>query len=58
MNISVTDDISISGAQIPSFITFMDRSQESSMYLSDCTTEEVEQIIKDLENGKASDIPI
>ena len=58
MNLSVTDDISISGSQIPSFISYMGRSQESSMYLSNCTTEEIEQIIKDLENGKASDIPI
>ena len=58
MNRSVTDDISISGAAIPSFQSFMSKSLESSMYLSDCTEDEVYSIIKELENGKASDIPI
>ena len=58
MNLSVTDDICISGAEIPSFMSYMGRSQESSMYLSNCTAEEISQIIRELENGKASDIPI
>ena len=39
-------------------MSFMESSQESSIYLSDCTEEEIRDIIKDLENGKASDIPI
>ena len=58
LNNSVTDDICISGAKIPSFHSFMSRSVESSMYLSECTDEEILLIIKDLDNGKASDIPI
>ena len=54
----MTDDICITGAKIPSFHSFMSRSVESSMYLSECTDDEILLIIKDLDNGKASDIPI
>lgn len=45
-------------AEQPSFLDFLKTSCASSMYLYDCTSDEVQQIINDLENGKASDIPI
>ena len=58
MNDSVTNEISISGAEIPSFHSYMHKSVESSMFLTECTNDEVLALIHDLEIGKASDIPI
>ena len=52
------DGIDLAEANIPSFTDFMGRSQEASIYLHDCTDDEIKTIIIDLENGKASDIPI
>jgi len=43
---------------IPKFTEYMGRSQISSIFLSDCTSDEIRKIISDLDNGKASDIPI
>ena len=58
MNNVASDDINIDDATVPSFTDYMGRSQESSIYLHECTDEEILTIIKELENGKASDIPI
>ena len=58
MNNTVTDEISISGAEIPSFHSYMHKSVESSMFFSECTNDEILALIHDLEIGKASDIPI
>ena len=58
MNNSVTDEISISGAEIPSFLSYIHKSVESSMFLNECTNDEILALIHDLEIGKASDIPI
>ena len=58
MNNTVTDEISISGAEIPSFHIYMHKSVESSMFLSECTNDEILALIHDLEIGKASDIPV
>ena len=44
--------------QIPSFHDYLPNSNSSSMYMSECTTEEISTIITELKNGKASDIPI
>ena len=44
--------------QIPSFHDYLPNSNPSSMYMSECTTEEISTIITELKNGKASDIPI
>ena len=40
------------------FQNFMPQSHLNSMFLYDCTTDEVSKIISDLENGKSSDIPV
>ena len=58
MNNTVTYEISISCAEIPSFHSYMHKSVESSMFLSECTNDEILALIHDLEIGKASDIPI
>ena len=42
----------------PKFNKYMDKSVSDSIYMSNCSVEEVEIIIKELESGKASDIPI
>ena len=43
---------------IPSFLDYLPNSNLSSMYMSECTDTEVSQIIFELKNGKASDIPV
>ena len=58
MNKSVNDEIDNSRENTPSFQSYMDKQSEDSMYLSDCTKEEVWTTIRNLENGKSNDIPI
>ena len=58
MNNSVTDDVITNGLKPPSFLSYMGKSQESSMFLTDCTDGEILELIRELENGKASDVPI
>ena len=43
---------------IQTFTTFLGQSNMSSIYMQDCTKEEICKIISDLDNNKASDIPI
>ena len=43
---------------IKSFYDYMPHSNPGSMFLFDCTTDEVSKIISELETGKSSDIPI
>ena len=43
---------------IQPFTVFLKQSNVSSIYLQDCSPEEISKIISDLENSKASDIPI
>ena len=58
MNSEASSDIILEKAEIPSFLEYMGRSQESSIYMNECTAEEIMNIINEFENGKASDIPI
>ena len=58
MNNSVNDEIDNSRENTPSFQSYMDKQSEDSIYLSDCEEEEVWTTIRNLENGKSSDIPI
>ena len=43
---------------IQPFTAFLKQSNLSSIYLQDCTAEEIHSIISGLENSKASDIPV
>ena len=43
---------------LPSFTDYLPKSCTSSIYLQDCDTNEVMEIINELKNGKSSDIPI
>ena len=40
------------------FSSFLPRSQSNSMFLNECCEDQVSTIIKELQNGKSSDIPI
>ena len=42
---------------IPSFYDYLPNSNLSSIYMGDCTPNEIMKIISELQNGKASDIP-
>ena len=48
----------ISDCNFDSFEDFLAPSNCQSIYLEDCTTEEILDLISDLDNNKASDIPI
>ena len=43
---------------IPNYTDYVKNSVESNIYLSDCSSEEIKEIIKELSPNKASDIPI
>ena len=42
----------------PSFYSYFSKPCEKSIFLEDCTVDEIAQIINDFENRKASDIPM
>ena len=42
---------------LPSFADYLPKTNSSSIYLSDCSSEEIEKFISEFQNGKASDIP-
>ena len=44
--------------KLKSFEDYLFPCRQQSMYLEDCTPEEVMEIVKDFENSKSSDIPI
>ena len=53
------DDYTIINIEpIQPFTAFLRQSHPSSMYLQDCTPDEINSIISGLQNNKASDIPI
>ena len=43
---------------VESFESFMSKPVQSSIFLYDCTAEEINKIISSLDNNKSSDIPI
>ena len=43
---------------VPNFTNFLNQSNQSSIFLEDCSVDELTKIINDLQNNKASDIPI
>ena len=48
----------LSAHVIPSFETYLNSTVETSIYLSDCNTEELSDIIQELNSNKSSDLPI
>lgn len=54
----LNDRVKIEPLPKRTFRDFMSPNRPQSMVLHDCTQEEVSDIIHDLQNGKASDIPI
>ena len=57
MNFNAFDD-KIKAGTFPSFETFLNKKCNSSMFLDDCSEAEILEIIKELSQNKASDIPI
>ena len=55
-SVEMCDGIPI--APIPHFTKFLGKRVSESMFLEPCTDKEIENLIDDLENGKASDISI
>lgn len=53
-----TDADSKNSENNQNFKKFMPENNPKTIFLSDCNHTEIEQIIKELQNGKASDIPI
>jgi len=51
-------NIPLSNSTIPSFMDFLAPANNNTMYLEDCTSDELLDIISDFDNNKASDIPI
>lgn len=45
-------------ADLPTFTEYLPRSCASSIYMYDCSSEEISLVITELQNGKSSDIPI
>ena len=56
LNTSAYSEIPL--ASFPSFHSYLSRPCEKSIFLEDSTPDEISQIIKDFDNGKASDIPV
>ena len=56
LNFTAYSEIPITA--FPSFQSYLSKSCESSIFLEDCDTNEISNIIRELENNKASDIPI
>ena len=54
---SQTTDNSSNSQNTPSFYDYMNTSNLGSIFLHDCTSEEVQKIINELDNGTSSDIP-
>ena len=56
MNCDAFDDKIECGA-LPSFELFLNKRCNSSMFLSDCSEDEISEVIKELQTNKSSDIP-
>ena len=51
-------DEQMNNEPLPPFSEFMPKTNPKSIYLAECTEQEVSEIISGLQNGKASDFPI
>ena len=58
MNKIYENDSGIPISSIPSFEQYITKRNPHSIFLFDCTEDEISKIISELENGKASDFPI
>ena len=51
-------ELQVSDSKFQSFTDFLNPSNPNSIFLEDCSPEEIMSIISELQNGKSSDIPI
>ena len=45
-------------SDLPNFMDYLPRTNPSSIFMHDCSPDEIRDIIKEFQNGKSSDIPI
>ena len=55
---NLNKNIDLNKENVPSFQSYLPKLQQQSLFLSETSTDEITSIIKDLKNGKSSDIPI
>ena len=55
---NLNKNIDTNSKNLPDFRTFLPKSVQNSIFLSDTTSEEVISIINEFQNTKSSDIPI
>ena len=58
LNMAYTELGGVRIEPIPGILDYLPNSNLSSIYLNDSSPEEIEKIIAELQNGKASDIPV
>ena len=58
LNGNIISDVSLKEHTLPSFLQYMSPSNPCSLVMFECESQEVNQIISELQNGKSSDIPI
>ena len=57
LNQSITDQ-HLEESRLPTFEDYLMPTNQNSMFLEDCTSEEIQLIISEFDNNKASDIPV
>ena len=55
---NLNKNIDLNKENVPIFQSYLPKPQQQSLFLSDTSTDEIICIIKELKNGKSSDIPI
>ena len=55
---NLNKNIDLNKENVPSYQSYLPKPQQQSLFLSETSTDEITSIIKDLKNGKSSDIPI
>ena len=55
---NLNKSINLNSNSIPKFHSYLPRSHTDSIFLTETTSEEIVDIIKDFKNGKSSDIPV
>ena len=58
LNNAIDDMEGIGILPIPPFSHFMPQSNPNSIFMTDCSSSEIQDIISELANGKSSDIPV
>ena len=58
LNKTVENEFGLQITKMPSFENFLTKKCKKSIFLSECSSGEIQKIISEFDNGKASDIPV